>query len=140
MGIGPGWDCGRCRLDGPNDLLLHCSILRCYDSNLPVSILSIPFIILFVSIRSPLILLNSNDYRPSLLLKDVMQLVSITLPGSTFQTLTTLWVRKCFLTFPHKTSCPITLNLCPLLTHLSTQGVQLLLIHSVHAPHIPAAL
>ena len=24
MGIGPGWDCGRCRLDGLNGLLLHC--------------------------------------------------------------------------------------------------------------------
>ena len=23
MGVGPGWDCGRCRLDGPNGLLLH---------------------------------------------------------------------------------------------------------------------
>jgi len=28
MGIRPGWDCGRCRLDGPNGLLLHCRILR----------------------------------------------------------------------------------------------------------------
>ena len=26
---GPGWDCGRCRLNGPNNLLLHC---RFYDS------------------------------------------------------------------------------------------------------------
>ena len=25
MGIGPGWDCCRCRLDGPNGLLQHCS-------------------------------------------------------------------------------------------------------------------
>ena len=24
MGIGPGWDCGRCRPDGPNGLFLHC--------------------------------------------------------------------------------------------------------------------
>ena len=27
MGIGPGWDCGRSRLDGLNGLLLHCRIL-----------------------------------------------------------------------------------------------------------------
>ena len=24
--IEPGWDCGRCRLDGPNGLLLHCRV------------------------------------------------------------------------------------------------------------------
>jgi len=24
MGVGPGWDCGRCRLDGPNGLFLYC--------------------------------------------------------------------------------------------------------------------
>ena len=28
MGIGSGWDCGRCRLDGLNSLLLHCRILN----------------------------------------------------------------------------------------------------------------
>jgi len=27
MEIGPGWDCGRCRLDGPNGLLLPRRIL-----------------------------------------------------------------------------------------------------------------
>ena len=26
MRVGPGWDCGRCRLDGPNGLLLHCRV------------------------------------------------------------------------------------------------------------------
>ena len=26
MGVGPGWDCGRCRLDGPNGLFLHCRV------------------------------------------------------------------------------------------------------------------
>jgi len=25
-GIGPGWDCGRCGLDGPNGLLPHCRV------------------------------------------------------------------------------------------------------------------
>ena len=27
MGVGPGWDCGRCRLDGPKGLSLHCRVL-----------------------------------------------------------------------------------------------------------------
>ena len=26
MGVEPGWDCGRYRLDGPNGLLLHCRV------------------------------------------------------------------------------------------------------------------
>ena len=26
MGVGPGWDCGRCRLDGPNGLFLRCRV------------------------------------------------------------------------------------------------------------------
>ena len=36
-GIGPGWDCGRCRLDGLNGLLLHCrdSTILFYAPSLP---------------------------------------------------------------------------------------------------------
>ena len=26
VGVGSGWDCGRCRLDGPNGLFLHCRV------------------------------------------------------------------------------------------------------------------
>jgi len=29
-GLGPGWDCGRCRLDGLNGLLLHYRSLKFY--------------------------------------------------------------------------------------------------------------
>ena len=31
MRLGPRWDCGRCRLDGPNGLLLHCRDSVIYD-------------------------------------------------------------------------------------------------------------
>jgi len=39
MGVGPGWDCGRYRLDGPNGLFLYCrvsmiSMILCLSSRL----------------------------------------------------------------------------------------------------------